>query len=128
MKRLNYNLNCPSRNRYRGVRLRPDLRLAIYLRDAFRCLFCLADLHSAKPFDVTLDHLKPSSKRGSNDAKNLVTACRSCNCSRADSPLSRFASGEALAHISRNRKRSIRAYRVLAKAIIAGEADDPRKP
>jgi len=116
-----------SRNSYRGCTVRPDLRLAIYLRDSFTCLFCLRDLHSAAPMDVTLDHLLPHGRGGENTPRNLITACRSCNCSRGDKPLTRFASPEARAHISRNRNRSIRCYRVLAKAIIAGEIEDPRK-
>jgi len=112
---------------YRGVQIRPDLRLAIYLRDRFTCVYCLADLHGAHPQDVTLDHVCPDSKGGSNDASNLVTACRSCNCSRQDKPLNRFASPEARQHIRRNTRRSITKYRRLAKAIIGGEITDPRK-
>lgn len=112
---------------YRGVQIRPDLRLAIYLRDRFTCVYCLADLHGAHPQDVTLDHLTPDSQGGSNRPENLVCACRACNCSRQDKPLARFASTEARAHIRRNTRRSINKYRTLAKAIIAGESDDPRK-
>ena len=112
---------------YRGVQIRADLRLAIYLRDRFTCVYCLADLHGAHPQDITLDHLVPDSDGGSNDPANLVTACRSCNCSRQDTPLRRFASVEVRAHIRRNTARSITKYRQLAKSIIAGESNDPRK-
>ncbi len=115
-----------SRRAYKGVCLRKDLRLAIYLRDGFRCLFCCRDLHGAHPTDITLDHIKCESDGGSNDASNLVTACRSCNCSRQDKPLARFAGPETRADIRRNTRRSIRRYRTLAKAIIAGETEDPR--
>ena len=113
--------------KYKGVCIRPDLRLALYLRDRFTCVYCLADLHGAHPQDITLDHLVCDSHGGSNDPANLVTACRSCNCSRQDTPLNRFASVEVRAHIRRNTSRSITKYRRLAKAIIAGESSDPRK-
>ena len=93
--------NKDSSGKYRGVCLRPDLRLAIYLRDRFTCVYCLADLHGAHQMDITLDHLTPDSAGGSNAPANLVTACRACNCSRQDKPLSRFASPEARAHIRR---------------------------
>lgn len=119
--------NKNSNGKYKGVCLRPDLRLAIYLRDRFTCLYCLADLHGAHPQDITLDHLVPDSKGGSNASENLITACRACNCSRQDKPLSRFAGPETRKHIARNRRRSIAKYRTLAKAIISGESDDPRK-
>ena len=111
---------------YKGVCIRKDLRLAIYLRDSFTCVYCLADLHGAHPTDITLDHVRCDSDGGSNDASNLVTACRQCNCSRQDNPLSRFAGPETRKHIRRNTRRSIKKYRVMAKAIIAGTTEDPR--
>ena len=115
-----------SRNQYKGVCVRSDLRLAIYLRDRFTCVYCLADLHGADPRDITLDHVTPQSDGGGNGPDNMVTACRACNCSRQDKPLSRFAGPETRAHIRRNTRRSIRRYQKLAKAIIAGETEDPR--
>lgn len=115
-----------SRRAYKGVCIRKDLRLAIYLRDRFTCLYCLRDLHDAEPTDITLDHVRCESDGGSNDASNLITACRACNCSRQDKPLARFAGPETRAHIRRNCKRSIGPCRKLAKAIIAGETEDPR--
>ena len=119
--------NGRSNGKYKGVCIRPDLRLAIYLRDRFTCVYCCKDLHGAHPTDITLDHITPDSKGGSNDASNLVTACRSCNCSRQDKPLARFAGPECRAHIKRNTRRSIAKYRALAKSIINGESHDPRK-
>ena len=104
--------------------IRADKRLAIYLRDRFTCIYCLRDLHGAEPFDVTLDHLKPCSKNGGNSEANLITACRSCNSSRQDKPLNRFCGPETIKHIKRNTRRSLKKYRTLAKAIIAGECGD----
>ena len=115
-----------SRNSYKGVCCRKDLRLAIYLRDSFRCVYCCTDLHGDHPTDITLDHVTPQSDGGSNDAGNLVTACRSCNCSRQDKPISRFCGVETRKDIRRLTNRSIGKYRRLAKAIISGETEDPR--
>lgn len=115
-----------SRRAYKGVCLRKDLRLAIYLRDRFCCVYCLRDLHDAAPSDITLDHVVCESDGGGNTPDNLVTACRACNCSRQDKPLARFAGPEARAHIRRNTRRSITRYRRLAKAIIEGSTEDPR--
>ena len=123
----NHRARRTSRSRYKGVVIRTDLRLAIYLRDRFTCLYCLRDLHGAAPSDLTLDHLVADSDGGSNDPANLVTACRHCNCQRQDTPLRRFCGPETRAHVRRNTGRSIARYRRLAKAILAGEADDPRK-
>lgn len=110
--------NSPSQPVGRWCRV--DLRLAIYLRDSFLCVYCCADLHGADPRDVTLDHVVAKADGGSNAPGNLITACRSCNCSRQDKPVVRFASPEALAQIKRNTTRDIKPFRKLAKAIIAG--------
>jgi len=115
-----------SRRAYKGVCIRSDLRLAIYLRDRLTCVYCLADLHGAHPTDITLDHVECESDGGGNEPANLVTACRACNCSRQDKPLSRFAGPGARAHIRRNTARAIGRYRRLARAIIAGTTEDPR--
>jgi 5-methylcytosine-specific restriction endonuclease McrA len=104
-----------------GQWIRPDARLSIYLRDSFHCLYCAKDLHNADPRDVTLDHIIPKVDGGSNLPGNLVTSCKSCNCTRSDLPVKRFASPDALAHIKRNTARKIDRYRKLAKAIISGE-------
>ena len=106
-----------------GAWIRTDKRLAIYLRDRFTCLFCLADLHDADPSDITLDHIICRSDGGTHDEMNLVTCCRSCNCSRQDKPLARFAGKETRIHIRRNTRRSLKSYRKLAKAILSGEID-----
>lgn len=124
--RRNNTTKYGSRNEYKGVVLRKDLRLAIYLRDRFTCLLCLRDLHGAAPSDITLDHITPDSNGGTNGPSNLYVCCRTCNCSRQDKPLNRVAGPETRAHIRRNTKRSIKPYRILAKAIIAGETEDPR--
>lgn len=115
-----------SRNQYKGVCLRKDLRLAIYLRDSFRCVYCCEDLHGVHSMDITLDHVRAQADGGSNEPANLVTACRTCNCSRQDKPLAKFAGTETRKDIKRLTARSIRKYRVLAKAIIEGTTEDPR--
>lgn len=66
-----------------GRWIRPELRLAIYRRDGFLCVFCLDPLH---PSTATLDHLDGRDIEDANDPYNLLTACRRCNCSRKDSP------------------------------------------
>lgn len=55
-------------------------RLAIYLRDGMACAWCGAGIESG--VQLTLDHLKPHSKGGSNHESNLVTCCKHCNTSR----------------------------------------------
>ena len=115
-----------SRSAYKGVCIRKDLRLAIYLRDSLRCVYCCCDLHGAAPTDITLDHVVADVDGGSNAPSNLVTACRSCNCSRQDKPLAKFAGPETRKDIRRLTSRSISRYRTLAKAMIAGTTEDAR--
>jgi 5-methylcytosine-specific restriction endonuclease McrA len=110
-----------SQHQATGCWIRKEKRLAINLRDGMLCLVCCKDLHGADPADVTLDHIVPKSDGGSNHEHNIYTCCRSCNCSRQDKPLSRFAGREAVKHIRRNVKRSLKPYLRLAKAYFAGE-------
>ncbi len=64
--------------------IRKDKRLALYMRDGCACLYCGAGVETCK---LTLDHVKPSSKGGSNSERNLVTCCAACNSSRCDKDL-----------------------------------------
>lgn len=110
-----------SKHQATGQWIRAEKRLAIYLRDRMTCIYCLKDLHDADPRDITLDHIKCQADGGGNHESNLVTACRSCNCSRQDKPLSRFAGPETRAQIRRNTRRVLKPYLKLAKALISGE-------
>ena len=60
--------------------IRRERRLAIYLRDGLACVYCGESVETAAT--LTLDHLRPYSKGGTNVATNLVTACHRCNSSR----------------------------------------------
>ncbi len=66
-----------------------ERRLAIYLRDGCACVWCGFTLEDGA--QLSLDHLKPHSKGGSNDSRNLVTACAKCNSVRGDRSVQTFA-------------------------------------
>lgn len=109
-----------SRRTQKGCLVRPDLRLAIYLRDRFACSYCGRDLHGAAPDQITLDHLRPVNGHGpDNRPENLVTACRSCNCARQDRPWRSYATGGAVERIERQVRRRIARYRELARHLIS---------
>lgn len=61
--------------RVRNIRVN---RSRIYRRDGGECVYC----GSTK--QLTLDHVIPKSKGGSNDWTNLVTCCHNCNVRKAD--------------------------------------------
>ena len=105
--------------------IRQDKRLAIYLRDGLSCCYCGASVEQGA--QLSLDHVKPHSKGGSNKATNLVTCCTRCNSARQDRPVAEFARGvanylgvdaaEIVAHVRRVRRRQL--PRAEAKAMIA---------
>jgi hypothetical protein len=107
--------------------LRPAKRLAIYLRDGMACAYCGAAVEDGAI--LTLDHLTAHSHGGSNDAGNLVTACRKCNSSRGNRDWREFAGKVAeyinhgvtaeqiIAHIETTGQRPLDVAE--AKAIIA---------
>jgi len=77
-------------NRYHGMHwIRPEKRQAIYQRDGFACLYCEESKEDGAT--LSLDHLRPVAKGGSNAAMNLVTACVRCNSSRGSRPWRKFA-------------------------------------
>jgi hypothetical protein len=100
-----------------GKWIRPERRLAILVRDGFTCMYCGRNLKDAPPAEVTLDHLVPCSKGGTNQSDNLVCACRSCNSSRGSRDLSDFAPGGALDRIAVQRYLPVNLE--LAKAILS---------
>jgi hypothetical protein len=105
-----------------GCWIRKERRLAIYIRDSFRCAYCGCDLRHAAPADITLDHLLPRSTGGNNESTNLVTACRSCNSARQDKPWVDYATGGAIDRINQLRLSPVNVE--LAKALINGTAGD----
>lgn len=58
---------------YRPV---PFCRKNILLRDGYRCQYC-GTLKS--PDRLTIDHVVPVSRRGTDDWTNVVAACKTCN-------------------------------------------------
>lgn len=74
-----------------GKWIRPNKRLAIYLRDGLACVYCGTSVEDDDCGGLTLDHVRPHSKGGSNAADNLVTACRRCNSARQARSVREFA-------------------------------------
>lgn len=62
--------------------IRDKKRQRIYARDGHCCVWRFAGCRGAD--DLTLDHVLPRVRGGSNAETNLVTACLSCNSARAD--------------------------------------------
>jgi hypothetical protein len=64
-------------------------RLAIYCRDGFSCCWCGHEVENGA--QLSLDHVKPDSKGGSNHESNLVTCCVRCNSLRQNRSVASFA-------------------------------------
>jgi len=90
-------------------------RLAIYLRDGFLCVYCDKGVNTKV---LTLDHLVPRAKGGTNAATNLVTACMECNAGRCHRPWYAGRHPKRRALINRLRRRALR--RDWARDLLAG--------
>jgi len=66
--------------------IRREKRWAIYMRDNWTCVYC-----EQENVALTLDHVHPRELGGGNEAGNLVTACRTCNTTRRQTPIEEFA-------------------------------------
>ena len=69
--------------------VRPEKRLALYLRDGLACAYCGEGIEDGAK--LTLDHLLPYSHGGGNTAENIVTCCHKCNSSRGARDWREFA-------------------------------------
>ena len=105
--------------------IRPEKRLAIYLRDGMCCAYCGSTVESSKE-PLSLDHLLPASKGGGNHEGNLITCCMSCNRRRQDMDLDKWLSQElgdkqkAVAiFIQKHTAMCLKPFKVEAKAIRA---------
>jgi hypothetical protein len=62
-----------------------SIRWAVWRRDNFTCVYCLAWGAS-----LTLDHVVPEKYGGKPEVYNLVTACNSCNQKKGSSSFEAF--------------------------------------
>lgn len=117
-----------ARTRNQGSKwIRPDKRLAIYLRDDCRCIYCGRD-HTMGAV-LTLDHVVACelSDTPDNSESNLVTSCLSCNSSKQDQTMrswykvlraNGFDTNKVSARIRRNTAKPLASYRRQAKLLI----------
>lgn len=68
-----------ARERARSQRRIEPFRLMVYERDGFRCRRCQ---RSAAEVTLSLDHVIPLSRGGSDDPSNLQTLCLPCNLAK----------------------------------------------
>ena len=103
-----------------------DKRLALYLRDGCSCAYCGRTV--ALGIDATLDHVLACELGGTNEPKNLVTACLSCNSQKRDLTLRRWFAflrsngtdtAKLGARIRRNTRKNLAKYRRQAKMLIS---------
>lgn len=64
-------------NRYRRIRIDPQLRREVWVRDHGTCRYCGARWRKNRSFH--LDHVKPICRGGLNTLENLVVCCEPCN-------------------------------------------------
>ncbi len=96
-------------------------RLAINIRDEFKCSYCYKDLRRATPDQITLDHLVPQSIGGGHSTTNLATCCFPCNRKKSVTNWKVFAKEHYPAAVRRISYRIRRKLNMpLAEQLIAG--------
>lgn len=97
--------------------IRQSTRLAIYLRDGCACAYCGRGIE--RGISLTLDHLHPHSLGGGNRVTNLVTACKPCNSSRGDRPITAFVAPAKRRHVLALAFQPLAPHRAEARNLIA---------
>lgn len=101
------------------------IRLAIYMRDDFKCAYCRRLLtHTACPFDLTIDHLLPRALGGDHSIKNLVTACRSCNSRKGARSWLTWATKAQRKRIIKQRRRVLPTKKAAAILLTQGLGEE----
>lgn len=90
-----------------GKWLRPEKRQALYERDRFACVYCGRSIFEVDSLQLTIDHVQPQELGGTNEAKNLVTACKACNSAKGAKTLRGFikfldAKGVDITNVAKN--------------------------
>ncbi len=62
-------------------------RFEVFKRDKFTCQYCG---HTPPKVTLEVDHIKPKSKKGSDDINNLITACFDCNRGKSNIELNQL--------------------------------------
>jgi 5-methylcytosine-specific restriction endonuclease McrA len=62
----------------------------IKARDGYACVYC------GSSENLTVDHVRPKSKGGTDTADNLVTACRPCNQAKGSMHVDVFMQTQAV--------------------------------
>ena len=111
-----------------GQWIRTAKRAAIYERDGWECVYCGRGPRDVRRMSqavviLSLDHLTPRSQGGTNDARNLITSCISCNSSRRDRDWRDFAPGGAQERIEWLVEQPLDID--IGKAIVASLEDKP---
>ena len=101
-----------------------SLRLSIYIRDRFSCVWCrcvvIVGAHNSKHNAATLDHIRCRKRGGKHIASNLVTACARCNCTRRDTAAAAWAKmqGTTLRRVRAAQKTQAQEHRDTALAYL----------
>lgn len=68
------------------------LESSIFKRDNYTCHYCHLKCDCSHPYTtgLSIDHIIPKSKGGTDDPDNLVTACCSCNKKKRDKDYNEF--------------------------------------
>ena len=71
-----------------GNRVNPQVKLTVIRRDGFKCIYCKT-IGTQKNY-LTVDHIFPLSKGGTNRQKNIACSCRECNQKKKNMLLTDF--------------------------------------
>lgn len=103
-----------------GMWIRPKKRLAIYLRDGMKCMYCNTNLKNEQK---TLDHVKLVSEGGDNHESNLVTCCNQCNRRRKNKQFESFVGVKERQRIREVTRLSLKPYLTIAELMISGKLE-----
>lgn len=80
----------------------PAVRMMVFIRDGFRCVYCGATANESR---LECDHVISWADGGTNDPGNLVTACRECNIGKGAKKVVEIADEDRGVYVGESRRK-----------------------
>jgi hypothetical protein len=65
-----------------------DKKHKVFMKTFYHCGYCGKIIN--EPSDLTLDHMKPKAKGGTDEMNNLIGCCKSCNQMKSDKTMEEY--------------------------------------
>lgn len=82
LKNIKQQLNEKLIDKKKRSNIDPSVRLKVFKRDCFKCVYCGESPASSPKVILEIDHIQPLAKGGANSLENYQTLCHYCHAGK----------------------------------------------